>query len=128
MITVISILIFAAASSQELRPNFLQNPSPPGVTLNINIPAPPIKGVRFAKLGEKRYHPEIVIKKDPRNRDYYWIGTGTPKAIGDAESDVQLIKQGYITVTPIHRDLTDYSNLERPQLQAVFEKASHEIS
>ena len=99
----------------------LKNPPPPGITLNINIPYPPIKGVRFAKLGEKRYHPEIEVKKDPRNRDYYWIGTGTPKAIGDSESDVQLIKQGYITVTPIHRDLTDYTNLELPQFQAVVE-------
>jgi len=103
-------------------------PFSPGITLNINIPTPPIKGVRMAKLGQKRYHPEILIKKDPRDRDYYWIGTGKPQAIGDADTDVQLIKQGYITVTPIHRELTDYKNLEAPELKAVFEKASHETS
>jgi len=106
----------------------VQNSLPPGTTLNINIPTPPIKGVRLAKLGQKRYHPEILIKKDPRNRDYYWIGTGTPQAIGDADTDVQLIKQGYITVTPLHRDLTDYASLEVPELKAVFEKAIHETS
>ncbi len=119
---------FCSRFVSRVAADLLKNPPPPGITLNINIPAPPIKGVRIAKLGEKRYHPEIVIKKDPRNRDYYWIGTGTPKAIGDAESDVHLIKQGYVTVTPIHRDLTDYANLERPQLRAVFEKAGRETS
>jgi 5'-nucleotidase len=107
---------------------FLRESPPPGITFNINIPFPPVKGIRLTKLGQKRYHPEILIKKDPRNRDYYWIGTGTPKAIGDADTDVQLIKQGFITVTPLHRDLTDYSHLTTSWLQAMFEKEVHEIS
>jgi 5'-nucleotidase len=105
----------------EITAALLQKPLPAGITLNINIPAPPVKGTRLVKLGQKRYHPEIEIRKDPRGRDYYWIGTGTPKAIGDADSDVQLIKQGYITVTPLHRDLTDYPGLENSGLKSLFE-------
>lgn len=105
----------------------IRKPPPEGITLNINIPSPPVKGVRLVKLGQKRYHPEIEIREDPRGRDYYWIGTGTPKAIGDADSDVRLIKKGYITVTPLHRDLTDYPTLNDPWLKQLFDKEGHEI-
>jgi 5'-nucleotidase len=82
----------------------------------------------LSKLGQKRYHPEIIVKKDPRNRDYYWIGTGTPQAIGDQDSDVQLIKQGYITATPLHRDLTAYSLLEPDSLKHMLDEVQNEIS
>ncbi len=106
----------------------LEFPLPQGITLNVNIPSPPYKGVRLCKLGQKRYHPEIIVKKDPRNRDYYWIGTGIPQAIGDQDSDVHLIKQGHITVTPLHRDLTAHSLLEPAPLMRIMEEVQHEIS
>ncbi len=118
---------FCARVTKALARRFLEEPLPEGVTLNVNIPAPPVAGIRPAKLGQKRYHPEIVIKTDPRGRDYYWIGTGTPQAIGDPESDVHLIKQGYVTVTPIHRDLTAYPLLKEPALLEVLEDIQHEI-
>jgi len=103
-------------------------PPPEGVTININIPSPPIKGIKITKLGEKRYHPEIVSKKDPRKRDYYWIGTGMPKSVGDINSDVNVIKQGYITVTPLHRDMTDYKIIKNKELEPLFEKTKYEFS
>ena len=113
---------------QLMSRRLLKNPLPQGITLNVNIPSPPFKGIRLSKLGQKRYHPEIIVKKDPRNRDYYWIGTGTPQAIGDKDSDVQLIKQGYITVTPIHRDLTAYSLLDQAPLKHMLDEVQNEIS
>ncbi len=119
---------FCARVTKVLARRLLEHPLPEGVTLNVNIPAPPVAGIRPAKLGQKRYHPEIVIKTDPRGRDYYWIGTGTPKAVGDPESDVHLIRQGYITVTPIHRDLTAYPLLEKPAWLEFLEDIQDEIS
>jgi len=103
-------------------------PLPAGITLNINVPSPPFKGIKIAKLGQKRYNPEIEIKKDPRHRDYYWIGTGTPKAIGDKDSDVMIIKEGYISITPLHRDLTDYHALSLVELKNIFLNITNEIS
>ncbi len=118
---------FCGEVVQSLSRDLLEHPLPEGITLNINIPAPPVKGLRLAKLGQKRYHPEIIVNTDPRGRDYYWIGTGTPQAIGGRDSDVKLIQEGYITVTPIHRDLTAYQYLEYPALQDVLDKVRHEI-
>jgi len=105
----------------------LDNALPQGMALNINIPPPPVKGVKLTKLGQKRYHPEIIVKTDPRGRTYYWIGTGNPKGEGDKDSDVMVIQKGYITVTPIHRDLTDYNALELPKLKNIFSSLNDEI-
>ena len=118
---------FCSGVARALSRGILAHPLPPGITLNINIPAPPVKGLRLAGLGEKRYHPEIIVKKDPRGRDYYWIGTGIPQAIGGRESDVKLIQEGYITVTPIHRDLTAYPLLESGIWEDVLDKVNREI-
>jgi 5'-nucleotidase len=106
----------------------LENKLPEGVTLNINIPAPPIKGIKIAKLGQKRYNPEIVVKKDPRKRAYYWIGTGSPKPEGDSDCDVMVVREGYITVTPLHTNLTHFQMLQDPILKNIFTAVSDEIS
>jgi 5'-nucleotidase len=81
---------------------------PPGITLNINIPPPPVRGVRVTCLGQKRYEPEVIEKKDPRGRLYYWIGTSDPRGSGGARSDVRAVAGGFISVTPLHTDLTDH--------------------
>jgi 5'-nucleotidase len=105
----------------------LKTPPDEGITLNINIPPPPVKGLKVVKLGQKRYNPEIIEKSDPRNRTYFWIGTGQPKAIGDKNSDVMVIKEGYITVTPLHTDKTDYPSIENKGIQKIFHSLKHEI-
>ena len=117
---------FAADFTARLALKVIHRGLPEGVTLNINIPPPPVKGTRLAKLGEKRYDPEILKKNDPRNRTYYWIGTGWPKAIGDEESDVMVIKQGFITITPVHRDLTHHSLLRSAEMAEYLETEGNE--
>jgi 5'-nucleotidase len=92
--------------------HFLNHPLPAGTLLNVNFPlncATQIKGVRLAKQGkgywiekpEKRLHPE----GDP----YYWLAGKWPMPTDeDAESDVSLLHEGYITAVPIRiRELTD---------------------
>jgi 5'-nucleotidase len=86
-----------------------------GLTLNINIPPPPLCGVRITSLGVNRYDPEIVPKKDPRGDLYYWIGSGSPRMSGGTSSDVRAVKEGYISITPLHTDLTDYAAMDRPE-------------
>ena len=100
---------------------------PEKLTLNINIPPPPIRGVKAVKLGQKRYNPEIIEKKDPRKRTYYWIGTGNPKALGDRNSDVKVIKEGYITVTPLYTDSTDHEMLRHRAFQDILKAMTDEI-
>ena len=110
---------FAADFTYKMASRILKEGLPPGITLNINIPPPPIKGIKLAKLGQKRYNPEIVVKKDPRNRTYYWIGSGHPKEIGDKDSDVFVCKEGFLTITPLHADSTDYAAMKTSLLKDI---------
>ena len=105
----------------KLAKRILKKRLPAGLTLNINIPAPPIQGARMTKLGEKRYDPEIVEKRDPRDNTYYWIGSGKPTPIGDRTSDVWAVARGYISVTPLHTDLTDYAALSNPSWKKIIQ-------
>ena len=109
-----------------LAQHILKEGLPSGITLNVNVPPPPIKGIKLAKLGEKRYNPEIFVKKDPRNRTYYWIGTGHPKEIGDKESDVMVFKEGFLTLTPLHADRTGYAAMKSSSLKNILSKINHE--
>jgi 5'-nucleotidase len=105
----------------------LENPLPRGIYLNVNIPPPPLKGIKIAHLGQKRYDPRVIEKKDPRGRLYYWIGTGNPKIIGDDNSDVMVIQEGYMTLTPLQNDSTDLSTIQSTKLQTMLESLQKEI-
>ena len=88
---------------------------PEETLLNINlppIPAADVKGVKATNLGSRVFHEEIARMKDPWGRDIYWIGGGHVTWSGGADSDFQAVKDGYISVTPLHVDLTNYELLE----------------
>jgi len=107
----------AADIAKQLAALLLEGPPVPGITLNLNVPPPPFLGLRLAKLGEKKYVPEIIQAEDPRRRSYYWIGLGNPHPLGDGESDLDTVRRGYASLTPLHSDLTDYSALRDSGLQ-----------
>ena len=107
----------AARFAGETAKVLLRKKLPSGITLNINIPPTPVKGIMIAKLGQKRYNPEIIAKKDPRGELYYWIGPGHPRAAGDDGTDVRAVLRGFITITPLHTDLTDYGMMRLPVLE-----------
>lgn len=119
---------FSAKIVHSLAEKLLLNGLPEGITLNINIPPPPIKGVKIAKLGQKRYNPEILEKKDPRKKSYYWIGVGNPEAEGDKDSDVMLSQEGFLSITPIHTDLTSYTTIQHPVLKDILVSLNDEYS
>lgn len=96
----------AAGIVRAIAADVLAHGLPAGTALNVNIPPPPVKGVKITRLGWKFYDPEIIEKTDPRNALYYWIGTGTPRRVGDAGTDVMAAHAGYISVTPLHTDMT----------------------
>ncbi len=119
---------FSARIVQSIAMKLLENKLPETMTLNINFPPPPIKGIKLTKLGQKRYNPEVIEKKDPRQDPYYWIGTGTPKAEGDKNSDVMVVKEGYISITPLHTDLTNYKTIQHPTFKNFFASIADELS
>ena len=84
---------------------------PRDLLLNVNIPAGDVSGVRFTKLGHRVYKQSVVEKTDPRGRRYFWIA-GTPEWQNDAGTDHEAGSNGWISITPLHLDLTDYRGLE----------------
>lgn len=83
---------------------------PDGTLLNVNFPDPrrgPVHGVRTARQGKRQYGAEVVEKTDPRNLKYYWIGGEDVKSLHIPDSDIDVVAQGFVAVTPIHLDLTD---------------------
>jgi 5'-nucleotidase len=84
---------------------------PSDTLLNVNLPPVPadqIKGVRLTRLGRRVYSNSIKPMEDPWGRPIYWIGGGEISWKGDARSDFQAVRDGYISVTPLHLDLTHH--------------------
>jgi len=88
---------------------------PADTMLNINLPALPpseVNGVRVTTLSRRAYSGSLTRARDPNGREYYWIGGGESRWWGAPEADFQAIHDGYISVTPLHLDLTSYRLLE----------------
>ncbi|MGE5688713.1 MAG: 5'/3'-nucleotidase SurE [Gemmatimonadota bacterium] len=88
---------------------------PSDTLLNINLPRVPadeVKGVRATKLGSRFFSGSLARMKDPWGKEIFWIGGGTITWTGDADSDHAAVGDGYVSVTPLHMDLTNYSLLE----------------
>jgi len=88
---------------------------PPTILLNINLPDLPgdqVRGIKVTKLGSRYFSESLTRMKDPWGKEVYWIGGGEITWTGDAESDHQAVKDGYISITPLHMDLTSYDGFE----------------
>lgn len=82
---------------------------PAHTLLNVNLPAIPgdeIRGVRLTRLGRRVFSDSITKMKDPWGREILWIGGGTVEWSGADDSDFRSVKDGFISVTPLHLDLT----------------------
>jgi 5'/3'-nucleotidase len=78
---------------------------------NVNlpdIPAEEVKGVRVTTLGRRVYSDSLTRREDPSGREYYWIGGGVSSWTGREDSDFRAVQAGYVSVTPLHLDLTNY--------------------
>lgn len=86
----------------------------PELLLNVNIPntqADNIKGIRITRQGMRVYHSALDERKDPRSRPYYWIGGSIPSGIPDDGTDFGAISEGFVSITPLDLDLTEYRRM-----------------
>ena len=110
---------FAAAEAwagRVLTP-LLAAPFAPRTLVNVNFPALPpaaVKGIRVVRQGLRDYgRLRIVQRTDTRGYDYYWFGLGPMLQTPGHETDLEAISDGYVTVTPLHLDLTHEESLAR---------------
>src|SRR5215831_2912636 len=83
-----------------------------GVTLvNVNVPGGKPRGRRMTRLGRRTYSEKVTEQRDPRGKVYYWIGAGPPAWEAGEDTDFAAVHAGYVSVTPLHLDLTSYDGL-----------------
>ncbi len=101
----------AGEVAYELVRTFLDRGIREAMCISVNIPPltrSEMKGVRVTRLGKRVYRDVIVEKTDPRGKLYYWIGGEDPTWEQDELSDFNAVSEGYVSVTPLSLELTDY--------------------
>ena len=103
----------AAAYAARLARHLAENPLPDHTLLNVNVPNDPPLGVRVTHQGIRRYPGKLDKRVDPMGRPYFWLGGDDPVDVHEPGSDVEAIRDGYISVTPVQLDLTEYRLIEQ---------------
>lgn len=100
----------AARFAERLAKLIVERRLPEDALVNVNVPNLPaeqMRGVAFTRQSTRRYLSRLEKRTDPRGRSYYWL-TGEPAPRGDEEgTDGWALANGFISVTPIHLNLTD---------------------
>lgn len=89
---------------------------PPETLLSVNLPAVPpadVRGVRVTRLARRVYMDSLTRAVDPSGREYFWIGGGATQWNAPDGTDFRAVDEGYVSVTPLHLDLTNYRLLDR---------------
>jgi 5'-nucleotidase len=107
---------YAAAFAARLARRVLRAGLESDVLLNVNVPRgrrSEIRGVKVTRLGRREYNDELIRRKDPFGRDYYWIGGSPPSGAGEPGTDLHAVAAGYVSVTPVQLDLTNHELIEQ---------------
>ena len=87
---------------------------PEGTLLNVNVPAVSenqIKGVMLTKQGSSKWDDTFDVRRDPANREYFWLTGKMEVTDSDADADQIAIQNHFVSITPIHYELTDRAML-----------------
>lgn len=93
-----------------------RDPLPADTILNVNVPDCPwseIRGFEVTRLGHRHRAEKVIKTTDPRGRDMYWIGPAGAEQDAGPGTDFHAIRRKFISITPIHVDLTRYQALEQ---------------
>jgi 5'-nucleotidase len=107
----------AEAHGPSVVSTLLEKGWPASVVLNVNFPdtAPDdVRGVQYTRQGKRDFQMSHIDKRDhPRGGDYYWLTYGAKKSNPDEGTDLRAIYDGFISVTPLHTDLTHAETLDK---------------
>ncbi|WP_333681979.1 5'/3'-nucleotidase SurE [Dyella sp.] len=106
----------AAKAVLRLTERLLVDPLPADTILNVNVPDRPwdeILGFETTRLGKRHRSAPCIQQDDPRGRPIWWIGPAGDVEDAGPGTDFDAVRRGYISVTPIHVDLTRFQALEK---------------
>lgn len=105
----------AARIARRVLDGLLGNGVPAGTVLNVNLPGIPegeVKGIRVTHQSRTSYTDFFERRLDPWGRAYFWItGEMTREFEREPDSDLRALADGYVSITPLHFDLTHYAVL-----------------
>jgi len=105
----------AARAAVEITQRLVSDPLPADTILNVNVPDLPwaeVKGFEVTRLGHRHRAAPCIAQNDPRGRPIWWIGPPGEAQDAGPGTDFHAVRMGYISITPIHVDLTRYQALE----------------
>jgi 5'-nucleotidase len=106
---------FGPLIEQILRRILLRGDFPAETLLSVNLPAIPpdeVQGVKVTRLARRVYMDSLTRAHDPSGREYFWIGGGATEWNAPEGTDFWAVDNGYVSITPLHLDLTNYDLLE----------------
>jgi 5'-nucleotidase len=106
---------YAAKFARRLALVVAKKGLPEGTLLNVNVPPVPekeIRGVVVTRQGKAIWNDAFEIRRDPPNKEYYWLTGALEDSDEGIDFDQSAVRNNYISVTPIHYDLTDYALIE----------------
>ena len=106
----------AARVATELTARLLVDPLPAHTILNVNVPNvawEDLRGFEVTRLGHRDRAEPCILQNDPRGREIWWIGLAGAEQDGGPGTDFHAVRSRYVSITPIHVDLTRYQALEK---------------
>lgn len=107
---------YASKLARYLSQEVYKRKLPLGTMLNVNVPNLPesdIKGVILTKQGKSKWDDIYEKRVDPYGRNYYWLTGNLMDVDASLDLDQAAIKNSYVSVSPIHFDLTDYVTFDK---------------
>ncbi len=104
-----------ARAARILMNRLIEEPLPADTILNVNLPDLPwheIRGFETTRLGHRHRSENVIPIEDPRGRQFFWIGAAGAEEDNGPGTDFNAVRRGFVSVTPIHVDLTRYQALD----------------
>ncbi len=103
----------SAKFTAKLAKQIYKHKLPKGTLLNVNVPNVKAKGVKWTRQGGGPIFGTFEARHNPYQKPYYWMSSKMPEHKNDNSIDTYALGNHYITVTPIHSDLTDETFLNQ---------------
>lgn len=121
---------YAAKLSAQLAKLVVKNKLKTGTLLNVNVPNLPedkIAGVLLTQQGKSKWDDIYEERQDPYDKNYYWLTGSMKQTDNTLEADQFAVSNNYVSITPIHFDLTDYDSyqtMKEWKLEDLFKQKS----